>query len=47
VPDALFTDSELFTGDAMNPDFEQVCPSSVIAELTAAQREQRVVKLVE
>ena len=47
MTDALFTDSELFTGDALNPDFEQVCPSSVIAELTAAQREQRVARLVE
>ena len=47
MSDALFTDSELFTGDPLNPDFEQVCPSSVISELTAAQREQRVVKLVE
>lgn len=47
MTDALFTDSELFTGDPLNPDFEQVCPPSVIAELTAAQREQRVARLVE
>jgi 3'-phosphoadenosine 5'-phosphosulfate sulfotransferase (PAPS reductase)/FAD synthetase len=47
MTEALFTDSELFSGDALNPDFEQVCPSSVIAELSAAEREQRVVKLVE
>ena len=37
----------LFTGDPLNPDFEQVCPPSVIAELTAPQREQRVARLVE
>jgi 3'-phosphoadenosine 5'-phosphosulfate sulfotransferase (PAPS reductase)/FAD synthetase len=47
MTDALFTDSELFTGDPLNPDFEQVCPPSVIAELTAPQREQRVARLVE
>ena len=47
MTDALFTDSELFTGDPLNPDFEQVCPPSVIAELTAVQREQRVARLVE
>ena len=47
MTDALFTDSELFTGDPLNPDFEQVCPPSVIAELTAVQREQRVTRLVE
>jgi 3'-phosphoadenosine 5'-phosphosulfate sulfotransferase (PAPS reductase)/FAD synthetase len=44
---ALFTDAELFSGDPLNPDFDQVCPPSVIAELTADQREQRVHKLVE
>jgi 3'-phosphoadenosine 5'-phosphosulfate sulfotransferase (PAPS reductase)/FAD synthetase len=46
MPETLFTDSELFTGDAINPDFEQVCPPSVIAELTAVQREHRVRNLV-
>jgi 3'-phosphoadenosine 5'-phosphosulfate sulfotransferase (PAPS reductase)/FAD synthetase len=43
----LFNDAELFSGDPLNPDFEQVCPPSVIADLTPEQREQRVLKLVE
>ena len=47
MTDALFTEAELFNGDPLKPDFEQVCPPSVIAELTAEQREQRVRKLVE
>jgi 3'-phosphoadenosine 5'-phosphosulfate sulfotransferase (PAPS reductase)/FAD synthetase len=47
MTEALFTEGELFTGDALNPDFDQVCPPSVIAELTAEQREQRVRRLVE
>jgi 3'-phosphoadenosine 5'-phosphosulfate sulfotransferase (PAPS reductase)/FAD synthetase len=48
IPDeSLFTDAELFNGDPLNPDFKQVCPPSVIAELTAAEREQRLLKLVE
>jgi hypothetical protein len=36
--EVLFTDAELFTGDPLNPDCEQVCPPSVIAELTAPRR---------
>jgi 3'-phosphoadenosine 5'-phosphosulfate sulfotransferase (PAPS reductase)/FAD synthetase len=45
--EVLFTDTELFTGDPLDPDFKQVCPPEVISELTAEQREQRVNKLVE
>lgn len=44
---ALWDEAELFTGDPLDPDCEQVCPPSIIATLTAPKREQRVVKLVE
>jgi 3'-phosphoadenosine 5'-phosphosulfate sulfotransferase (PAPS reductase)/FAD synthetase len=43
----LWDDAELFSGDPLNPDFEQVCPPSVIALLTRPQREQRVTRLIE
>lgn len=43
----LFSDTDLFTGDPLNPDFTQVCPPTVIADLTAEEREQRIRKLVE
>jgi len=43
----LWDDAELFTGDPLNPDFDQVCPPTVIGTLTASQREQRVTRLVE
>jgi 3'-phosphoadenosine 5'-phosphosulfate sulfotransferase (PAPS reductase)/FAD synthetase len=36
----------LFTGDPLNPDFTQVCPPAVIAELTCEQRDVRVSNLV-
>jgi 3'-phosphoadenosine 5'-phosphosulfate sulfotransferase (PAPS reductase)/FAD synthetase len=44
--DVLFDDAELFTGDPLNPDCEQVCPPTVIATLTRPQREQRVENLI-
>lgn len=44
--DQLFDDAELFSGDPLAPDFEQVCPPSVIATLTRSQREQRVLALI-
>ena len=45
--DQLFDDADLFTGDPLNPDYEQVCPPTVVAGLTRTQREQRVTRLVE
>lgn len=45
--DQMFDDADLFTGDPLVPDFEQVCPPTVIAGLTAPQRETRVINLVE
>lgn len=47
MSDSLFEEHELFSGDPLNPDFDQVCPPSVIAELSPSDREQRVKKLVE
>jgi hypothetical protein len=47
VADSLFDDAELFTGDPLDPDFNQVCPPSVVISLTPAEREERVKKLVE
>ncbi|OCB57658.1 hypothetical protein A5677_16985 [Mycobacterium malmoense] len=44
--DQLFSDAEIFTGDPLAPDFDQVCPDQVVAELTPEQREQRVAALV-
>ena len=44
--DVLFEDAELFSGDPLDPDFEQVCPPSVVASLTRSQREQRLEKLI-
>ena len=46
MSDALFTEADLFTGDPLNPDFTQVCPPAVIAELTCEQRDVRVSNLV-
>ena len=46
MSDALFTKNDLFTGDPLNPDFTQVCPPELIAELTCEQREERVSNLV-
>lgn len=45
--DVLFSETELFTGDPLDPDTIQVCPPEVIATLTRPQREQRVTKLIE
>jgi 3'-phosphoadenosine 5'-phosphosulfate sulfotransferase (PAPS reductase)/FAD synthetase len=42
----LFDDAALFTGDPVNPDYDQVCPPTVIAGLTRPQREQRVTNLI-
>lgn len=47
MTDVLFNDAELFTGDPLNPDFNQVCPPSIIADLTPGEREQRLSKLIE
>lgn len=43
----LWDDTELFTGDALNPNLTQVCPPTMVASLTRAQREQRVTRLIE
>ena len=43
----LWDDAELFTGDPVAPDLNQVCPPTVVASLTRSQREQRVTRLVE
>lgn len=45
--DSLFDDAELFSGDPLQPDCEQVCPPTVIATLTRSQREQRVLALID
>lgn len=45
--DSLFSDTELFTGNPLDPDFEQVCPPSIVATLTRTQREQRVTRLID
>ena len=45
--DVLFSDTELFSGDPLKPDCDQVCPPDVVASLTRPQREQRVTRLVE
>lgn len=45
-PTSLFEDADLFSGDPINPDFEQVCPPTIIADLTPAQREQRLTNLI-
>jgi 3'-phosphoadenosine 5'-phosphosulfate sulfotransferase (PAPS reductase)/FAD synthetase len=42
----MFDDAELFTGDPLRPDLIQVCPPSIITELTPAQREQRMTNLI-
>jgi 3'-phosphoadenosine 5'-phosphosulfate sulfotransferase (PAPS reductase)/FAD synthetase len=47
IEPSLWDDAELFSGDPLNPDFTQVCPPSIIADLTAEQREQRLNRLVE
>ena len=47
MTEVLFDDAELFSGDPLNPDFEQVCPPSVIATLTPAERWERTTKLIE
>lgn len=44
--DVLFDDAEFFDGDPLNPDFEQVCPPSLVAALLPAQRVERVTRLV-
>lgn len=46
MPDVLFEDADLFTGDPLNPDFEQVCPPSIIADLTPTERETRLNNLI-
>lgn len=46
MSETLFDDAELFSGDPLRPDFEQVCPESVVASLTHAQRRERVNALV-
>jgi len=46
VTDTLFDDAELFNGDPVKPDCEQVCPASIIAELTPKQRKQRLDNLI-
>lgn len=43
----LYSDTDLFSGDPLNPDLEQVCPAEVVAALTRPEREQRVTRLVE
>lgn len=43
----LWDDAELFSGDPLRPDMEQVCPPSVVASLTRTEREERVTRLVE
>jgi 3'-phosphoadenosine 5'-phosphosulfate sulfotransferase (PAPS reductase)/FAD synthetase len=43
----LWDDKELFTGDPLKPDLEQVCPPSIIGSLTKPERELRVTRLVE
>lgn len=45
--DQLFADAELYHGDPLNPDTIEVCPPTVIAGLTRAQREERVTRLVD
>ena len=47
IEPSVWDDAELFSGDPLNPDFTQVCPPSIIADLTAEQREQRLNRLVE
>jgi 3'-phosphoadenosine 5'-phosphosulfate sulfotransferase (PAPS reductase)/FAD synthetase len=42
----LFDDADLFTGDPINPDLEQVCPPALVATLTGPQREKRVENLI-
>lgn len=42
----LFDEAELFTGDPLDPDLEQVCPGEIVAKLTGPQREQRVSALI-
>ena len=47
MSDTLFSDSDLFSGDPLHPDFKQVCPPTVIAELTASERQYRVQRLID
>jgi len=43
---SLFSDTELFSGDPLEPDMVQVCPAEIVAGLTKPQREHRVQQLV-
>lgn len=45
--EGLFTDNELFNGNPLQPDLKQVCPQSIIEQLTPAQRELRLERLIE
>lgn len=45
--DTLFGDAELFSGDPLLPDLDQVCPPELIADLSPAQHELRVERLIE
>jgi 3'-phosphoadenosine 5'-phosphosulfate sulfotransferase (PAPS reductase)/FAD synthetase len=44
---ALIEYADLFTGDPLNPNLDQVCPPNIVAALTSSQRAQRVEKLIE
>lgn len=44
--DQLFDDRELFAGDPLNPDLDQVCPESILASLTSDERRQRMTALI-
>lgn len=46
MTDVLFDDAELFTGDPIKPDFDQVCPPDIVADLSPAQRELRLSNLI-
>lgn len=43
----LFTDEQVYTGNPLDPDLDQVCPPSIVASLMRPQREARVHKLIE
>lgn len=44
---SLYSDAELFSGDPLDPDLEQVCPGAIVGSLTRPERELRVTRLVE
>lgn len=45
-PPALFTPSEVYAGDPLNPDLDEPTPAEVVASLTPEQREERLDSLI-